>query len=78
MKRFNAVFPFVMAFLCGYHVSDLAWAIDTRAGVHSATDLYLWIIVPVSGIAALIGAWQAFRAAGPGRAPRSRDGVETL
>ena len=44
MRRMNAVFegvsPIVAAFLCGNKLPDLAWAIDTNAGIHSFTDLY--------------------------------------
>ncbi len=70
MHRWNAVSPIVFAFLCGYHLPELAWKIDSDAGVHSATDLYLWIIVPVSGIAAVWGAWRAFRDAKPPQPPK--------
>ena len=61
MRFMNAVSPIVFAFLCGYHLPDLAWAIDTKKGIHSATDLYVWIIVPVAGIAAILGAWRAYK-----------------
>jgi len=65
MRRMHAVFPIVAAFLCGYHVPDLAWAIDTGAGVHGATDLYVWIVVPTTGLFALHAAWRAFATATP-------------
>jgi hypothetical protein len=65
MHRINAVMPIVSGFICGYHLPDLAWKIDSGAGVHSATDLVPWIIVPAAGLYALIGAWQAFKRARP-------------
>ena len=65
MHRIHAVFPIVCAFVCGFRLPDLLWAIDTHAEVRTATDLSLWIVVPVTGIAALVGAWKAWRSAAP-------------
>ena len=65
MHRINAVMPIVSAFLCGYWLPELAWKIDSGAEVHSATDLVPWVLVPATGIFALIGAWSAFKAAKP-------------
>lgn len=70
MRRWNAVSPIVFAFICGYHLPELAWKIDSGAGVHSATDLAEYLIVGVSGIVAVWGAWRAFRSAEP--APSSK------
>ena len=70
MRRFNAVFPILAAFFCGYHLPDLLWRIETRAEIRTATDLSSWIVVPVLGTAALIGAWKAWRSAAP---PRTTD-----
>ena len=69
MRRFNAVFPILAAFSCGYHLPDLLWRIETGAEIRTATDLASWIIVPVLAIAALIGAWQAWKSAAPPRSP---------
>jgi hypothetical protein len=69
MSRWNAVSPILAAFLCGYHVPELAWAIDSGRGIHSATDLSLYLIVAVMGLWALIGAWRAFKAPGPVKTP---------
>ena len=65
MRRWNAVSPIVFAFICGYHLQDLAWAIESEKGVHSFTDLFLWIVVPLSGLFAVLGAWRAFKSAAP-------------
>lgn len=79
MRRFEAVFPFVMAVVFGSSLQDLAWAIDTNAGIHSATDLSRWIVVAVSGIAAFLGARKAYKAAAPAKESspkrRGRDGI---
>ncbi len=69
MRGMNGVFPIVAAFLCGYKLPDLAWAIDTNAGIHSFTDLFTWIVVPGTGLLALYGAWRAFASAKPPQTP---------
>ena len=56
---FNAVYPILCAFICGTQLPRLLEAIDAGVGVHNATDLSLWLVVAVTGIAALTGAWRA-------------------
>lgn len=70
MNRINAVLPILSGFLCGYHLSDLAWRIDSGAGVHGATDLMPWLIVPVTGIYAVVGGVRAFKDAKPAAPPK--------
>lgn len=65
MSRYGAISPIVSAFLCGYHLPDLAWRIDSGAGVRSATDLLPWLIVPIMGGWAIWGGWRAWTAARP-------------
>ena len=69
MRRFHAVSPIVSAWLCGFWLPELTWAIDSHRGVHSATDLVPWIIVPLAGADAAWGAWRAFKSASPTQEP---------
>ncbi len=69
MRRMKAVSPILCAFVCGYSLPELLWAIETNAGIHSFTDLYLWIVVPVMGLGALFGVWRAFAPATPPQTP---------
>lgn len=64
VTRFDAVSPILSAFLFGFYLPELAWALDAGKGVESATDLVPWIIVPLTGAWTLIGAWRAWRKAG--------------
>ena len=67
MRGMNGVSFILSAFLCGFNLPELTWRIDSDAGIHSATDLYVWMIVPMTGIWAIYGAWRAFK--GPSSPP---------
>lgn len=61
--------PIVFAFVCGYTLPELVATIDSGFGVRDFADARPWIIVPATGLLALVGGWRAFRAAGREPAP---------